>query len=57
MTTLAKQHEAVLIAGDGIGPEVTVATRRILEAAGAPIHWREHQAGVAALQAGQELLR
>jgi isocitrate dehydrogenase (NAD+) len=35
---------------------VTVATRRILEAAGAPIHWREHQAGVAALQAGQELL-
>lgn len=56
MTTLAKQHEAVLIAGDGIGPEVTVATRRILEAAGAPIHWREHQAGVAALQAGQELL-
>lgn len=56
MTTLAKQHEAVLIAGDGIGPEVTVATRRILEAAGAPIHWREHHAGVAALQAGQELL-
>jgi isocitrate dehydrogenase (NAD+) len=56
VTTLAKQHEAVLIAGDGIGPEVTVATRRILEAAGAPIHWREHQAGVAALQAGQELL-
>ena len=34
-----------LIPGDGIGPEVTQATRRILEAAGVSIEWDEHVAG------------
>jgi isocitrate dehydrogenase len=34
-----------LIPGDGIGPEVTGAARRVLEAAGAPIEWHEHVAG------------
>ncbi|MDQ3440934.1 MAG: isocitrate/isopropylmalate family dehydrogenase, partial [Planctomycetota bacterium] len=28
------KHSIVLIPGDGIGPEVTRATRRVLEAAG-----------------------
>jgi isocitrate dehydrogenase len=34
-----------LIPGDGIGPEVTAAARRVLEAAHAPIEWHEHTAG------------
>jgi isocitrate dehydrogenase (NAD+) len=42
-------HQAVLIPGDGIGPEVTEAVVRILEAAGAPLQWHEHQAGQSAL--------
>jgi isocitrate dehydrogenase (NAD+) len=45
-------HQAVLIPGDGIGPEVTAAVCRILQAAEAPIEWNEQQAGLAALQAG-----
>jgi isocitrate dehydrogenase (NAD+) len=39
-----------LIPGDGIGPSITKATVRILEAAGADIHWDERLAGVAALE-------
>jgi isocitrate dehydrogenase (NAD+) len=34
-----------LIPGDGIGPEVTGATRRILQAAGVSIEWEDHIAG------------
>jgi isocitrate dehydrogenase (NAD+) len=49
-------HEAVLIPGDGIGPEVTAAVRRILGAAGAPIEWVECRAGLAALEGGQDVL-
>jgi len=49
-------HKVVLIPGDGIGPEVAEATRRVVEAAGAPVEWVEHQAGVAALEAGGEVL-
>ena len=41
-------HQIVLIPGDGIGPEVAAATTRVLEAAGAPVEWVEHHAGVAA---------
>jgi isocitrate dehydrogenase (NAD+) len=48
--------QAVLIPGDGIGPEVARATVRVMEAAGAPIKWIEKQAGVAALAAGQDVL-
>ena len=53
---LMKTHSAVLIPGDGIGPEITVAVRRILEAAGAPIEWVERKAGVAALENGPDVL-
>ncbi len=45
-------HTVVLIPGDGIGPEVADATRRILAAADADIQWVERQAGLAALEAG-----
>ena len=34
-----------LIPGDGIGPEVTHAARRVLDAAGADIDWQVHDAG------------
>ena len=51
-----KTHSAVLIPGDGIGPEITAAVRRILEAAGAPIEWVERKAGVAALENGPDVL-
>jgi isocitrate dehydrogenase (NAD+) len=40
----------VLIAGDGIGPEVTVATQAILKAAGANIQWIEAHAGLGAAE-------
>lgn len=39
-----------LIPGDGIGPSITEATVRILEAAGAQVQWDERLAGVAALE-------
>jgi isocitrate dehydrogenase (NAD+) len=56
MSTVANLHEVVLIPGDGIGPEVTAAVRRILAAAAAPVAWVEHQAGLAAVGAGSPLL-
>ena len=36
----------VLIAGDGIGPEVTVAMKAVVEAAGADVAWVEALAGL-----------
>src|SRR2546430_10216108 len=39
-----------LIPGDGIGPEVTDAVVRVLEAAGVEINWERHDAGVLALR-------
>jgi isocitrate dehydrogenase (NAD+) len=35
------KHKVTLIPGEGIGPEVASATRRILEAAGVQIEWEE----------------
>jgi isocitrate dehydrogenase (NAD+) len=35
------RHKVTLIPGEGIGPEVAVATRRVLEAAGVQIDWEE----------------
>ncbi len=48
--------KAVLLPGDGIGPEVTEAVKKVLEAAGAPIEWVERKAGVAALADGMDVL-
>jgi isocitrate dehydrogenase (NAD+) len=39
-------HRITLIPGDGIGPEVTAATQRILAAAGVAIDWEVHNAGL-----------
>ena len=41
---------ATLIPGDGIGPEVTDATVRLLEAAGASFNWDRQLAGMAAVK-------
>jgi len=41
-----------LIPGDGIGPAVTEAAVRVVEAAGAKIDWDRQLAGVAAMEAG-----
>lgn len=48
------KHTIVLIPGDGIGPEVSGATRRVLEAAGLSVEWVELPAGQAALDQGYD---
>ena len=40
-----------LIHGDGIGPEVASATRRVVDALGAPIEWEVLDAGLPAIEA------
>jgi isocitrate dehydrogenase (NAD+) len=40
-------HTITLIPGDGIGPEVAEATKRVLAAAGVRIDWETHDAGAA----------
>ena len=44
------QYRVTLIKGDGIGPEVTDATCRVLAAAGAPIEWEETPGGALAVE-------
>jgi len=39
-----------LIPGDGIGPEVSAATRRVVDALGTDISWDVHDAGVVAIE-------
>src|SRR5437763_14967238 len=39
-------HRVTLIPGDGTGPELTEATRRVLEATGVGFDWDVRQAGV-----------
>ena len=38
-------HKIVLIPGDGIGPEVSAATQKIIEASGIAIEWHVEEAG------------
>jgi isocitrate dehydrogenase (NAD+) len=38
-------HQVTLIPGDGTGPELVEATRRVLEATGVEFEWDEHPAG------------
>ena len=42
-------HRVTLIPGDGIGPELTEATRRVLEATGVEFDWDVRPAGAAAM--------
>ena len=39
-------HRVTLIPGDGIGPELAEATRRVLDATGVEFDWDVHEAGV-----------
>src|SRR2546421_11248381 len=48
------KHTIVLIPGDGIGPEVTAAARRVIEAAGLSVEWVELPAGATALEQGYD---
>jgi isocitrate dehydrogenase (NAD+) len=38
-------HTVTFIPGDGIGPEISEATKRVIEAAGVDIRWEIHEAG------------
>ena len=44
-------HTVTLIPGDGTGPELAEATRRVLEATGVEFEWDLQQAGVDAYEA------
>jgi len=44
-------HDVTLIPGDGIGPEVAEATRRVIDASGAAIAWHEVPAGLGPFEA------
>jgi len=46
------EYTVTLIPGDGIGPEVTEAAVRVVEAAGVGVRWERVPAGTAALEAG-----
>ena len=43
-------YAVTLIPGDGTGPEITEATRRVLEATGVQFSWELHQAGLEMLE-------
>src|SRR5579859_5695000 len=43
-------YDVTLIPGDGTGPEITEATRRVLEATGVEFRWHVKDAGLAVLE-------
>jgi isocitrate dehydrogenase (NAD+) len=49
-------HRITLIPGDGIGPEVTKATVRILEASGVKFEWETYMAGAEAFERYREYI-
>ncbi|MBI2422132.1 MAG: isocitrate/isopropylmalate dehydrogenase family protein [Candidatus Hydrogenedentes bacterium] len=49
-------HTVCLVPGDGIGPEVTEAARRVLEASGAAFQWVELPAGAGAVEIYDKVL-
>ncbi|MDB5296321.1 MAG: icd 2 [Phycisphaerales bacterium] len=51
---LMAKHTIVLVPGDGIGPEVTAAARRVMEAAGLQADWVELPAGASAVAEGYD---
>ena len=50
------KYTITLIPGDGIGPEVSSAVVRIIEAAGVDVAWETHYAGAQALERFGETL-
>jgi isocitrate dehydrogenase (NAD+) len=49
-------HKVTLIPGDGIGPEVSAAAIRVLEATGVPFEWESFEAGADAFAKYHEYL-
>ena len=49
-----QRHSIVLLPGDGIGPEVTDAVVRVLDAAGFDAEWVECDAGAGAIEKGHK---
>jgi isocitrate dehydrogenase len=45
-------HRVTLIPGDGVGPEITLAARRVIEASGVDIEWEEAEAGAEVFKRG-----
>jgi isocitrate dehydrogenase (NAD+) len=43
-------HAVTLIPGDGVGPELTEAARRVLDASGAELEWAVEDAGIAVME-------
>ncbi|MFQ3598486.1 MAG: isocitrate dehydrogenase (NAD(+)) [Chloroherpetonaceae bacterium] len=43
-------HSITLLSGDGIGPEITAAVKKIIAASGVQITWEEHLAGKFAVE-------
>src|SRR6201987_5069792 len=54
--TNKKTHKVTLIPGDGIGPEVTNAVVRILEATGVKFEWERFAAGAEAFEKHKEYI-
>jgi isocitrate dehydrogenase (NAD+) len=54
--TKQKTHAVTLIPGDGIGPEVTDAVVRILEATGVKFAWERYAAGAEAFEKYEEYI-
>src|SRR5512142_3132761 len=53
---MASTHKVTLIPGDGIGPEVTKAAVRILEASGVKFDWEQFEAGAEAYEKYKEYI-
>ncbi|MEM8867538.1 MAG: NADP-dependent isocitrate dehydrogenase [Verrucomicrobiota bacterium] len=51
-TTPRVKHTITAIPGDGIGPEITSATQKIIQAAGLEIEWETVEAGKKVFEAG-----
>jgi isocitrate dehydrogenase (NAD+) len=43
-------HTVTLVPGDGVGPELTAAAQRVLDASGASIEWEVQEAGLAVME-------
>lgn len=48
------QHTIVMIQGDGIGPEVSDAARRVIDASGVKVNWEVMPAGASAIEQGHD---
>src|SRR3954467_13858484 len=49
-------YRVTLIPGDGIGPEVSEAARRVVDATGVAIEWEVREAGLTALESQGDVL-